>query len=102
MMPVVRKDIVGTPRTNRDSTGTDLSSTVKTQVHFTIDEVEAEDRDRQIEQELFKCYAAAVRKTLAEVVREECYGCQVNHLTYTTISFLTTGIISLPSFSDLI
>ena len=79
MIPVVRKDVVGTPRSNRDYIETDLSLTVKKQVHFTIDEVEAEDRHRQIEQELFKCYAAAVRKTLAEMVRDECYGCQVNH-----------------------
>ena len=63
--------MVNTPITSKNYTWLRPSSAVKKQVHFTVDEVEAEDRHRRMEQELFKCYAIAVTETLADVVREE-------------------------------
>ena len=79
MSPIPRKYMVNTPIASGNYTWLSPSSAVKKQVHFTVDEVEAKDRHRRIEQELFKCYAVAVTETLADVVREECYGCQVDH-----------------------
>ena len=50
MSPIQRKVMVNTPITSGNYTWPRPSSTVKKQVHFTVDEVEAEDRHRRIEQ----------------------------------------------------